>query len=89
MINGKRKKLVHFGGSLQSMALKTCLMQQLEQEVHWGGKEKKSDRPCLSVDLRDAGRQTNDRENSQETRVRTEMREEQKARESAVPGGLF
>lgn len=39
--------------------------------------------------MRDAGRQTDNRENSKETRVRTEMREEQKTREPAVPGGHF
>lgn len=56
--NRKTKKWVYFGGSLQDMALKTCLMQQLDQKVYWGGKERKSGRPCLSVDMRDAGRQT-------------------------------
>lgn len=39
--------------------------------------------------MRDAGRQTDNRENSKETRLRTEMIEEQKAREPAVPGGHF
>lgn len=63
-------------------------MQQLDQKVYWGGKERKSERPCLSVDMRDAGRQTDDRiAKRQEEEERQERSKRQESQQCLV--GMF